>query len=126
MPALAMNDGRGHMTVVRGPALDPGDHVLGASFDAYERNRWRLTLVVDGEPVGDQPEVAMIYGMSPFEGITVGRDPRSPVWWERHVTHGSFPWTGRQGPVTYTPGAAAPGMPDDVIDLLRKMGAKFE
>ena len=30
VPALAMNDGRGHMTVVRGPALEPGDHVLAA------------------------------------------------------------------------------------------------
>ena len=121
-----MNDGRGHMTVVRGPALEPGEHVIAASFDAYERNRWRLTLLVDGEPVGDQPEVGMIYGMSPFEGISVGRDPRSPVWWERHVSHGSFPWTGHQGPVTYVPGDGAPGMPDDVIGLLRKMGAKFE
>ena len=68
----------------------------------------------------------MIYGMSPFEGISVGRDPRSPVWWERHLTHGSFPWTGGQGPVTYVPGDGAPGMPDDVIGLLRKMGATFE
>jgi arylsulfatase A-like enzyme len=126
VPALAMNDGRGHMTVVRGPSLEPGDHVLGAIFDAFERNRWRLTLTVDGEPVGDQPEVAMIYGMSPFEGISIGRDPRSPVWWERHVDRGSFPWTGHQGPVTFTPGAAAPGMPDDVIGMLRTMGAKFE
>ena len=68
----------------------------------------------------------MIYGMSPFEGISVGRDPRSPVWWERHVTHGSFPYTGAQGPVTYAPGPVAPGMPEDVIPLLRQMGAKFE
>jgi arylsulfatase A-like enzyme len=126
VPALAMNDGRGHMTVVRGPALDPGDHVLGAEFHAFERDRWRLSLRVDGHVVGDQPEVAMIYGMSPFEGISVGRDPRSPVWWERHLSHGAFPWSGAQGPVTFTPGAQAPGMPEDVIDLLRKMGSKFE
>ncbi len=126
VPALAMNDGRGHMTVVRGPALTPGDHVLAADFDAFERDRWRLTLSIDGVPVDDRPEVAMIYGMSPFEGISVGRDPRSPVWWERHVTHGAFPWTGTQGPVTYTPGPVAPGMPEDVIDMLKKMGAKFE
>ena len=126
VPALAMNDGRGHMTVVRGSAVEPGQHVLAAEFDAFERNRWRLTLRVDGDVVGDRPEVAMIYGMSPFEGISVGRDPRSPVWWDRHLSHGSFPWTGAQGPVTYTPGDAAPGMPDDVIGLLRQMGAKFE
>jgi hypothetical protein len=48
------------------------------------------------------------------------------VWWEQHEAHGSFPWTGGQGPVTYRPGAVAPGMPEDVIPLLRQMGAKFE
>jgi arylsulfatase len=114
------------MTVVRGAPLEPGDHVLGADFDAFEANRWRLSLLVDGEVVDERPEVAMMYGMAPFEGITVGRDPRSPVWWEQHEAHGSFPYTGRQGPVTYVPGAVAPGMPEDVIPLLRQMGAKFE
>ena len=99
------------MTVVRGPSLDPGDHVIGASFDAYEQNRWRLTLFVDGEPVGEQPEVAMIYGMSPFEGITVGRDPRSPVWWERHVSHGSFPWTEARARSPSPPVLPPPGCP---------------
>jgi arylsulfatase A-like enzyme len=125
VPALALNDGRGHMTWLRGPALAPGEHHLRATFDALEGNRWRMGLVVDDQPAGSA-EVPMMFGMSPFEGITVGRDPRSPVWWERHLTHGSFPWTGAQGPVTYTPGAGAPGMPDDIVGLLRKMGAKFE
>jgi hypothetical protein len=68
----------------------------------------------------------MLYGMAPFEGITVGRDPRSPVWWERHLIHGSFPFAGHQGPVTYTPGDAPPGTPPDLVSILKKMGAKFE
>ena len=126
MPTLALNDGRGHMTVVQGDPLTLGDHELVVDFDAYERNRWRLSLTVDGEPRGERPEVDMMYGMAPFEGISVGRDPRSPVWWDRHLTDGSFAWTGAQGAVTYTPGDPAPGMPDDVIGLLRKMGASFE
>jgi len=125
VPALALNDGRGHMTWLHGSALPPGEHHLRAVFDALQGNRWRMELVVDGEPAGSA-EVPMMFGMSPFEGITVGRDPRSPVWWERHLTHGSFAWTGAQGPVTYTPGPGAPGMPDDIVGLLRKMGAKFE
>ncbi len=68
----------------------------------------------------------MIFGMSPFEGISVGRDPRSPVWWERQRTHGAFAFSGRLGPVTYTPGDPAPDMPDDVVSVLRSIGAKFE
>ena len=68
----------------------------------------------------------MLFGMSPFEGITVGRDPRSPVWWELHQAHGVFPFTGTPGPVTFTPGDLAPDMPEDIIGLLQQMGAKFE
>jgi len=59
-----------------------------------------------------------MFGMSPFEGITVGRDPRSPVWWERHLTHGSFPWSGGQGPVTYTPGRSFAGSQSGEQSLL--------
>ena len=122
-----MNDGRGHMTVVRGAPLEPGDHVLGADFDAFEAQPLAAVAARStARSSTSRPEVAMIYGMAPFEGITVGRDPRSPVWWEQHEAHGSFPYTGRQGPVTYVPGAVAPGMPEDVIPLLRQMGAKFE
>ncbi len=126
VPALAMNDGRGHMTIVSGSSLVAGEHRLGARFDALEGNQWRLSLTVDGESVGDNPVVPMIYGMSPFEGITVGKDPRSPVWWERFESHGVFPFTGKAGPVTYVPGETAPDMPDDVIAVLRKMGSRFE
>ncbi len=126
LPTLLHNDGRGQLTEVSGPPLAAGDHELGAVVEAIGAERWRLTLTVDGEIVGAQPEVPMLYGMSPFEGITVGRDPRSPVWWGRHLTHGSFPFTGSLGPVTYTPGAPPPDQPDDVVAILRKMGARFE
>ena len=67
-----------------------------------------------------------LYGMSPFEGISVGRDPRSPVWWELYEQHRAFPYTGSLGSVTYVPGDGPPDMPDDVVDVLRRMGAKFE
>lgn len=126
VPTLAMNDGRGHMTFVEGAPLAPGPHALGAHFEAVSGNRWQLSLVVDGDAVGDRPEVPMLFGMSPFEGITVGRDPRSPVWWERYQSHGVFAFTGTAGPVTFTPGAVAPDMPDDLVGFLQQMGAKFE
>jgi len=126
IPAIAVNDGRGHMTVVRGEPLEPGTHILQATFDAIGGNRWRVSLQADTFDTGEPVEVPMMYGMAPFEGITIGRDPRSPVWWDRYETHGSFPYTGSVGPVDYVPGPVAPGMPEDVIPLLKQMGAKFE
>lgn len=126
VPLLLHNDGRGHLATISGPALATGPHELRADFDCIGNNLWRMTLTVDGTVLEAQHEVPMLYGMSPFEGITVGRDPRSPVWWDRHLTHGSFPYTGEQGPVTYTPGAPPPGTPEDLVGILRKMGARFE
>ena len=32
-----------------------------------------------GEPRGEIEGVPLLYGMAPFEGLSVGRDPRSPV-----------------------------------------------
>ena len=125
-PVLRHNNGRGVMTELTGDPLDPGPHRIGARFDALAGNRWRLHLVVDGADVAEGPEVPMLFGMAPFEGITVGRDPRSPVSWDLYETHRSFPFTGRLGPVTYTPLDGPPDMPDDVVTMLCEMGAKFD
>ena len=126
IPLLMHNDGRGNLATITGPALADGDHELRADFDCIGNNTWKMSLTVNGSTVDTSTEVPMLYGMAPFEGITVGRDPRSPVWWERHISHGSFPYSGGQGPVTYTPGDGPPGMPADLVSILKKMGAKFE
>ena len=68
----------------------------------------------------------MIYGMSPFEGISVGRDPRSPVWWERHVTHGAFPFTGRRAPSPTHRARWRRACPRTSSPSFKQMGAKFE
>jgi arylsulfatase len=126
VPVLIHNDGRGNLATISGAALSPGEHELRADFDCTGNNRWLMSLTIDGTRVTEERDVPMLYGMAPFEGITVGRDPRSPVWWDRHLTHGSFPFTGTQGPVIYTPGDAPPGTPADLVGILKKMGAKFE
>jgi arylsulfatase A-like enzyme len=126
VPVLMYNNGRGGLTEVRGPSLEVGEHRLRCSFESIGNNTWRMSMQVDDVELDDHPEVPMLFGMSPFEGITVGRDPRSPVWWERHETHGSFPWTGTQGPVTWTPGAGNPDLPENLVEILRQMGSKFE
>ncbi|MEX1218065.1 MAG: arylsulfatase [Acidimicrobiales bacterium] len=125
-PTLAYNNGRGGLTTVMGPALTHGEHTLACDFEAIGNNTWRLSLSIDGTVVDDHPEVPMHYAMAPFEGISVGRDPRSPVWWDRYETHGSFHWQGKQGPVRWIPGAKVPDQPEDLVGLLRSIGAKFE
>lgn len=126
VPTLVFNDGRGGITLVQGPSLSYGEHDLHCSFDATADGTWKLSLEIDGVGVEGSAEVPMLYAMSPFEGISVGRDPRSPVWWQRYETHRSFHFSGKQGPVTWTPGALRPGQPEDVVGLLRMIGAKYE
>ena len=60
-----------------------------------------------------------------FEGISVGRDPRSPVEWDLNRRFGSFAWTGALSSVTYTPGADAPDAPSTMVDMLREIGRAF-
>jgi arylsulfatase A-like enzyme len=126
VPALRHNDGRGAMTQVAGEALAPGDHDLVARLTAIGAGRWRITLEVDGVESPESAEVPMLYGMAPFEGITIGRDPRSPVCWDLYAEHRSYPYTGRLRSVTYTPGAGPPDQPGDVVALLRELGRKYE
>ncbi len=83
-------------------------------------------LLVDGQPNGTLDAVPMLYGMAPFEGITVGRDPRSPVSWPLHEQFGSFPYTGRLARVAYEPGELAPDAADNLVGMLREMGMAFE
>ena len=126
VPVLVFNDGHGTMTFVHGPSLANGEHFIECGFEAIGGNTWRLTLIVDGVTIDEHPEVPMLYAMSPFEGISIGRDPRSPVWWDRNVAHGAFHWTGKQGPARWVPGPKAPDQPEDTVGLLRQLGQRFE
>ena len=64
--------------------------------------------------------------MAPFEGIDIGMDRRSPVSWDLHERHGTFPYTGTLRAVTYVPGEFAPDAGTNFIDLLREIGLKYE
>jgi len=135
VPVLVFNTGRGAMFEVRGQSLTEGDHVAECGFEAIGKGRWRLSLTVDGVqyssgigPGGasDVVDVPMLFGISPFQGISVGRDPKSPVWWERHVRQGASRWPAPQGPVTFLPGARPPDMGEGVVETLRQLGAGYE
>lgn len=128
----AHNDGRGRVRTLSGGPVPDGTRSIVCGKTAPGGNVWDVTLSVDGELRGTLAGVPMLYGMAPFEGITVGRDPRSPVSWELYERFGSFAWSAADGgpaslrAVTFTPGPSAPDAPDALFDMLRDMGRAFE
>lgn len=120
------NDGRGRLRHLGAGAVPPGAQSLVADFAAPGGNVWDVSLSIDGEARASLAGVPMLFGMAPFEGITVGKDPRSPVSWELSERFGSFAYNGRLRSVRYEPGEPAPDSPSRLIDVIRQMGARFE
>jgi arylsulfatase len=124
--AFVHNDGRGHLRHLDGGPMPDGIRRVVADFAAPGQNLWDVTLHVEDDERGTLAGVPMLFGMAPFEGITVGRDPRSPVWWDLHERFGSFAYTGTLHTVAYDPGADAPDAPSTMIEMLREMGRAYE
>jgi arylsulfatase len=120
------NDGRGGMLDLSGGPMPDGVREVVAELRATGHQRWELTLSVDGEERAKRPDVPMLFGIAPFEGIDVGIDRRSPVSWAIYERFGPFPYTGTLRSVTYTPGEPAPDAPVRLMDMLREIGMKFE
>jgi arylsulfatase len=120
------NDGRGHLRALDGGPVPDGASSIVAAKDAPGGNVWDVHLSIDGAPRATLAGVPMLFGIAPFEGIDVGIDRRSPVSWELYERFGPFPFTGTLHSVTYSPGQPAPDSPENMIDLLREMGAKYE
>jgi arylsulfatase len=120
------NDGRGGMLDLSGGPMPDGVREVVAELRATGHQRWELTLSVDGEERAKRPDVPMLFGIAPFEGIDVGIDRRSPVSWAIYERFGPFPYTGRIDSVTYTPGEPAPDAPVNLMDMLREMGSAYE
>lgn len=120
------NDGRGRMTRVSGGALPTGVGEVVLRLDAQPQRRWAASMLVDGVAQGDTAEVPMLYGISPFEGIDVGIDRRSPVAWDVYERFGSFAYSGSLSHARYEPGEPGPDSPEALMDVIRQMGARFE
>jgi arylsulfatase len=124
--AFVHNDGRGRITMLPGGELPAGAREVELGLTAVEGRRWQVTLSVDGgRPVGDI-DVPMLFGMAPFEGIDVGIDRRSPVSWEIYERFGPFAYDGSLASARYEPGEYGPDSPDRLLDVIRKVGARFE
>ncbi len=119
------NDGRGTMSTLDAGALTQGTQI-GLHVDAAAGRRWNVSLSVDDERRDGIADVAMLFGIAPFEGIDVGIDRRSPVSWDLYKRFGTFPYTGTVRSARYEPGELGPDSPDKLMDLIRSMGAQFE
>jgi len=116
----------GDLTTVDAGAVAPDVRTIVVRFTGLEHLRWRVDVSVDGVAAAAFDSVGMLIGMSPFEGIDVGLDRRSPVSWPLFERHGSFPYQGVIESVRYVPGDLAPGAPAAMIDVLRQLGVAFE
>lgn len=122
---IGHNDGRGRFITTEPLPIEPGHRTVIARLRAPGGGSWVPSVHI-GERSADGPPMKILFPMSPFEGITVGKDPRSPVNWEMRQRHGVFPYSGTINTVTYRPGAYAPDAPVNLVDMLRQMGAAFE
>ncbi len=120
------NDGRGHMTSLSAGELSPGAREVTLTLDAREGRRWEARLAVDADERPGTVDVPMLFGIAPFEGIDVGIDRRSPVSWEIFERFGPFAYDGALASARYEPGEPGPDSPDRLLEVIRKVGARFE
>lgn len=122
----AHNDGHGHLVELDGGPLPDGDVQVDLRLEAP--GKWRTTMVlgVNGEERARVEDLPMLFPLAPYEGISVGRDPRSPVHWDLHETHGSFAFSGVLHRVRYLPGDPAPDHPDVFLEVTRQIGLAYE
>ncbi len=123
---VAAHNGYGLLREVRGPVVAPGEHELELRITCPGDNRWNLALAIDGDEVAAATDFRLLMAMAPFQGIDVGLDRRSPVSWDLHQRHGTFPFTGTLHQVAYLPGSPAPDSPDNFLEMLREWGRTFE
>lgn len=117
--------------VLDGGAVPQGATAITLDVSATAGGASTVTLSVDGADVASGPNFELFWGMSPFQGIDVGIDRRSPVSRDIRRRHGCFPYTGALDSVTYTPGELAPDSPfrkspEELRAALLKLMEPFE
>jgi len=103
-----------------------GPRVIRVRARCLPEVAWAMTMSLDDGRYAGLGPVAMLIGEAPFQGIAVGRDPRSPVLWDIHERYRSFPYSASIGSVTYTPGDLAPYDPELAMEIRRQADAALE
>ena len=121
-----VHNGYGKLTILRCGPIPAGSTSLRLDMEAPGGWVWNARILVGGELRAEAESLLMLAAMAPFEGIDVGIDRRSPVWWDLYEQHGPFPYDGDLRAVTYTPGERAPDSGTRFVDLLREIGMRYE
>jgi arylsulfatase len=117
---LAWNE-YGRLHEAAGAALRPGAQHVELTVEV------RADATCDAA-IGDArvDGVRVLGGLSPFEGIDIGIDRRSPVSWPLYERHGTFPYSGRIDRVRYRPGELLSNAPQLQVERMREAGLRFQ
>lgn len=107
-------------------ALTGGSRRLVIDVSAPGGGVWEVSLHVDGQVVAKAGRFPQFYGFTPFEGIDVGIDRRSPVSWELYERRGPFLFSGIIHSVTYKPGEQAPDAAEFLLEGILQLGDALE
>lgn len=122
---FAINGGRDIVTLNAGTVV--GQARVRVDVDCPTLNRWDVTVSVDGGIRAEAKDVWVLTGlMTPLHGIDIGITRGSPVVWDLHERHRSFPWTGSLTQVRYEPGEYASDAPVLQIEEMRRRGLAVE
>lgn len=117
--AFAVN-AYGTMEVLDGGPLAAGVERIVLDVAAPGGGVWDASLTVDGGERASLVGLPMWTALRPLEGIDVGIDRRSPVSWDLHERHGTFPYSGVLKSVTYIPREHAPDAAQKTAIALRE------
>ena len=116
----------GRIRTISGGKLPEGAKEITLEAKTGEELTWDISLSVDGKAVGSDTDFDMYATIAPFQGIDVGIDRRSPVSWEIHERHGTFPYSGTLHHATWTPGEFGHFGGPEMLQMLREAGSKYE
>lgn len=101
----------GQMVKLPGVELKPGPQIAVLDYEAPGKRQGFGRLLLNGQEVVPKTRMSPTIALGPYEGLDVGIDRRSPVYWDLSERHGAFPYGGRIDTVTVSPGPKAPDTP---------------
>ena len=123
---LFTHNGYGDITEIKCGDLQEGECSVLLKVTPPDFLTWNLEIYLNGILVASKDNLSALLAMSPFQGIDIGIDRKSPVNWRIFETYRTFPFTGEIKKVIYRPGALTEFAGSKWIDVLRAEGTRYE